>query len=1190
MDENEANKCTGCSKTFSSQKNLKRHQKLSCKSNVKEDDKWICYICGKRVKYRESIRRHNTRFHPSLEQKDICSKCGVFNIPSKQTECENHQPDLYRTKKTNDKDKKEKVDVKSGEKDLDISNGDKTPQTDTNTSKVNTEVFLCEQCGKTFTSQYNLRRHQRANCHEEQCSFCSKSFSTTLQRRNHELTTCSKRTNKSKTFVCGKCGASFSKKWEYTNHFSLLHRKEKNKDSPSSSQPSSSQNVNTDSSSSQASSSQNVNTVNDNRQPWIDDQGNIDEALKDIYERYSHVINRSHRQGTFLSEYNFRIDNNFSHEIIHNQMREIYNQNENVFRINISFGFILRNIDDDSYRYFYAHNNDGVFQTPQTITNVEDLLDLFKKIKHLDILHTIFKQRPNSKWKVYALTNIRYVVFRMLDKTLGMGIVPDFIKRKKCIISLDVNRSTNRPFTDYFCAFRCLAFHRGQRSIYNMERSVKLYRDKWFRHMSCSLKGFRGVLLSQMSDFERIFEVNVNILEMKENGDVSCLYRTRCRHTSTMYLNVFDNHLSYINDIRLYSKSYKCRSCEKVCNSFTLWKRHERTCTNSVHLQFPGKFYSPPIDIFDKLKNVGINVNKEEFYYPYFIVYDFEAYLKKIGEDSENTNTFYTHEHVPISVSICSNVEGFEEPKCIVKEDGLLLDEMFEYFCEIQKHTSEYLKKKYGVVFTALNDILELIDNSLAEKQSKDLDIDDVDMFDSDVRESNYCEPPSKEFTQALQKPNTFMSYLRNLSPEVDSTNENIEMSDEESENNFDINEEAFVEISPTFWFGIEIMEVSILKKLRNQYRSLLKEITEYCDIIPILGFNSSKYDLNLIKRKLFKYIDAFSSKKVSVIKKTNAYLCIQSEKFRFLDISNYLAPGSSYSQFLKAYEINMSKSFMCYEWFDSVEKLKYPGIPPIESFYSSIKKCNVLEEEYIEYQKLEHKPFPPPKTAQENYEMLQSIWIENEMETFEDFLVYYNNLDTKPFVLGVQKMLDFYREMDIHPFKIIVSLPGISRKLLMRDVSPENIFALFCYKTKELYKTFDRNIVGGPSIVFTRYHERDVTKIRSHKFKENAKLCKKIIGMDCNSMYLDAFKRYPMPTGHITRRRCETNFRKETFDKYKRAYHWLSYIMYKEKKNIRHQFNGGEYAIPPFFVDGFYKDPNDKDSRGTIYEFNGCE
>ena len=111
------------------------------------------------------------------------------------------------------------------------------------------------------------------------------------------------------------------------------------------------------------------------------------------------------------------------------------------------------------------------------------------------------------------------------------------------------------------------------------------------------------------------------------------------------------------------------------------------------------------------------------------------------------------------------------------------------------------------------------------------------------------------------------------------------------------------------------------------------------------------------------------------------------------------------------------------------------------------------------------------PNTGEENYNMLLDIWERNNMKTFKDFWIFYNNADTIGFVEAVQKMLTFYQSMNIEPFKKIVSLPGIARTLLFKHVTEHNIFALFSDYTQDLYSLFDSNIVGGPSIAFCRYH-----------------------------------------------------------------------------------------------------------------------
>ena len=53
------------------------------------------------------------------------------------------------------------------------------------------------------------------------------------------------------------------------------------------------------------------------------------------------------------------------------------------------------------------------------------------------------------------------------------------------------------------------------------------------------------------------------------------------------------------------------------------------------------------------------------------------------------------------------------------------------------------------------------------------------------------------------------------------------------------------------------------------------------------------------------------------------------------------------------------------------------------------------------------------------------------------------------------------------------------------------------------VYDLLRTAMVGGPAKVFTRYHEKDITLIRSHVYEEKRKLAKGVIGYDVNALYL---------------------------------------------------------------------------------------
>ena len=135
-------------------------------------------------------------------------------------------------------------------------------------------------------------------------------------------------------------------------------------------------------------------------------------------------------------------------------------------------------------------------------------------------------------------------------------------------------------------------------------------------------------------------------------------------------------------------------------------------------------------------------------------------------------------------------------------------------------------------------------------------------------------------------------------------------------------------------------------------------------------------------------------------------------------------------------------------------------------------------------------------------------------MDTFRDFLVWYNNLNVVPFLEAIDKMSDFWKQRDIDIFKYGVSVPGLTMKYLFLNV-PDTYFSLFNEKDKDLYYTMKDNNIGGPSIIFNRYHETDKTFIRNVEMTGKnlkSKLCKKVVRYDANAMYLWAIMQ-DMPT-----------------------------------------------------------------------------
>ena len=243
--------------------------------------------------------------------------------------------------------------------------------------------------------------------------------------------------------------------------------------------------------------------------------------------------------------------------------------------------------------------------------------------------------------------------------------------------------------------------------------------------------------------------------------------------------------------------------------------------------------------------------------------------------------------------------------------------------------------------------------------------------------------------------------------------------------------------------FGeVRTSDNKVLNELEEKLNSYLQEL-------PVLGFNSGKYDLNAVKEFLFPYLIETQPIEFTVKRNSN-HMCLKTNFLKLLDISNYVAPGFSYDQFLKAYECEQTKCFFPYEWVDGLDKLEETSLPPHEAFYSSLKNQNVTEQEY---------------------QYCQQVREDNEMSIFKDFLVWYNNLDVVPFIEAVEKMSQFWQDRKIDMFKDGISVPGLTFKYLFSFLGRQTYFSLFDQANSDLYHLIRDNNTGGPSIIFHRYH-----------------------------------------------------------------------------------------------------------------------
>ena len=784
-------------------------------------------------------------------------------------------------------------------------------------------------------------------------------------------------------------------------------------------------------------------------------------------------------QGPVQTRYNHRLTTMDTREL-QEPLRQLFEEQTTAFKVNLSFGFILKQKVTGRLRYYHSSNNccGRLLEEPSLITNRGDFDRFLARIQESDILQWAIAQRPNSDWVCEHVTNATFFLNKIIHHPIGcVGVtLPDYLKHNKAVVGLAKDEH-GATYNDNLCLFRCLALHQGC-DVRRLETTVVTL---YAKYTDTLVHDFAGVPLDELDKVETKFKTNVCVYQLVEIADgkttAELVRRSLGHYADTMFVNLHESHFSYIRDMKSYSHSYKCSKCGESLWKYPSWlKIHESTCEGGIRRVYKGGVYRPPASIFERLDDEGIIVEDVLRYYPYRATFDFECYFDRDNVPADTNTLQWSARHVPLSVSVASNVPGHEDAQCYITngDSDKLVADMMSHLHAVSDAAFESLKPSYESV----------------------------------------------------------LDKLKMLKEEWDSADEECGL--EEAEN-----------------------EDEVARKNRtNPFKKLLDQLFSWLRQLPVIGFNSGHYDLNVIKKFYIPYMVKNNDIQF-VIKRQNTFMCFSTPKLKFLDVTQYLAPGVSYDKYLKAYGCELHKGHFPYEYMDNLRKLDDCALPPQAAFFSRLKNEGISDTDYA---------------------ACQAVWRDNGMETLREYLIWYNNRDVTPFLDAIAKQAGFYKHQNIDMFKDGISVPGLSLLHLFNDLPNDTYFTVFNRTNSDLHELVKDNIVGGPAIIFHRYHEKDVTKIRG-----GGETCRSIVGYDANALYLWAIMQ-DMPTGWYTRRREENKFRPQQAQPYgQMAAQWLTSVSFTTGHTIRHQSNGREKRVGKLLVDGWCAETR------TAYQFHGC-
>ena len=782
-------------------------------------------------------------------------------------------------------------------------------------------------------------------------------------------------------------------------------------------------------------------------------------------------------------------------------------------------------------------------------------------------------------------TSVSTKIILSNEPLLGCGPLPKWLADKKCVYAID-KIDDNLCF--WRCLVFHQRIMKGEKRPEKKTNrdALKLARD-FYKRPNLKRENVKPTRLVDFENIAKQFKVNIRLFEPRENEDktawrlvfgknqfkknLPCVdiglfvyedHDEKQAEKDNRYLR--QGHCFFIKDIELLTKTWECVGCRQRFNRHDNYNRHVTggTCDGGkTKLICPG-------EQFERIMN-----STEKVFYGGNTKFSYAA-CQWIEKQSELTGRHIHH-------ALCGHGGEYYVHLYAGKEKNSHAREIPVDGYEPESNTifQYHGCKWHGCPCQKRKERNSLEEERIAEERSADQRYAKTIELEKKMKEQGFkivsvweCEKPElkkKRFCKKFRPYPYFIVYdfeaicqkiNEKQTDELTITAKHIPVSVAINDNltkkpSFIVEEdpkklaERFVvellkrarEIEETVWLSNPVL--GVYKKINEddkgeQYGGYLinearvklsketaKSYVNWVKQVPVFGFNSGRYDINMIKEYFVENLTSLSD--VNVAKKENSYMFLSTPNFKFLDIKNFLAPGLSYDAWCRAYGCELQKLAFPYEWFDSFEKLNHIGPVKYEEFYSSLKGgINISQEEYQNFCDEFHK---------------------RGCLTMKDWLKEYNLADVEPFIEALEKTREQYYPDEIDLLKDAVSIPGISmtyvlnKALKMKKKSDPDLFApgdpckckckndcqkVGCEKCKEIrdnckictkneaYEMLTTGMIGGPSIVFCRHAEAGVSKIRSRiysrcdskagaKLSEDAKTCRSVLGLDANSLYL---------------------------------------------------------------------------------------
>ena len=198
--------------------------------------------------------------------------------------------------------------------------------------------------------------------------------------------------------------------------------------------------------------------------------------------------------------------------------------------------------EDRGFRYFYAHENITLLDRCKLVCTHNDLAKLKGFLNKTDVIESSSRERMNTKWRFYKLTNLTVFAAVLKDVPMQSNSTQSYRETIDC---LTYEENKRQPTNDNLCLFRALDLHLhgSQRLEGEISKLLNLFINKMD---GLSPNQFQGVHTNDIPTVEDLVTLNILLYDIDiVDGNIfgELARRNMQKYNNTVRLLSYNNHI-----------------------------------------------------------------------------------------------------------------------------------------------------------------------------------------------------------------------------------------------------------------------------------------------------------------------------------------------------------------------------------------------------------------------------------------------------------------------------------------------------------------------------------------------------------------------------------------------------------------------------------------------------------------------